>query len=193
MADPITLGIAGAGIGAMTADDPLKGAALGGLGGWAGGSMLGLGAAGAEAGSAMGAGAANNALYGALPGLGATAEGSQAAMLAAQTAEFGTPGLLATGEALAAPGSMQAGMYGAGGKLFGGSDATKLMQGGNMMRQQPQQPQQRPMIAQAPQVPQGQNATVRPYTPNSGNPSEFMPSQPMLTTLGINTSSPFRR
>ena len=187
MADPITLGVAGAGLGAIAdGDNPLRGAALGGLGGWAGGSMLGLGAAGS------GAGAANTAMYGALPGLSSTAPGSQAAMLAAQTAEFGTPGLMATGEALAAPGGMQAGMYGMGNSLFGGSDSSKMMQAGSKLASpQQQQPQQRPMVA-APQMPQGQNATVRPYSPNSGNPSEFMPSQPELM-YGYNRFSPFRR
>jgi hypothetical protein len=184
LADPITLGVAGAGLGAMTSDDPLKGAMLGGLGGWAGGSMMGLGAAG-------GAGAANTAMYGALPGLSATGAGSQAAMLAAQTAEFGTPGLLATGEALAAPGSMQAGLFGAGNNMFGGSKATDLMKMGAKMQGGEEQQQQRPMIA-APQMPQGQNATIRPYTPGSGNPSEFMPYEPEMMA-GFNMRSPFRR
>jgi len=41
MADPVTMAIGGAAAGAlMNKDDPLKGAALGGIGGFAGGSML---------------------------------------------------------------------------------------------------------------------------------------------------------
>jgi type IV secretion system protein TrbL len=93
--------IAGAGIGAaMNEDNPVAGAALGALGGWAAGPALGaMGASVAEGGGLGGLLAAPS--YAGLGGMGA----QQAGMLAAQTGEFGTAGLGATGAAagIAAP------------------------------------------------------------------------------------------
>lgn len=83
MADPFTMMAIGATAGAvLNPNDPIKGAVMGGALGYGGGALAG-----------------SQAAYGALPGV---ASGSQqAAMLAAQTGEFGVPGLLATGSAAA--------------------------------------------------------------------------------------------
>lgn len=104
MADPITLAVVGAGVGAMiNPNDPIKGAVIGGAAGFTGGTALGAG--GATAGAAGGAGAAGSAGAAAqtyastIPGLVSAAPGSQAAMLAQQTSVFGVPGLTATGSA----------------------------------------------------------------------------------------------
>lgn len=52
MADPMTMAVIGAGVGAATSKNPLQGALLGGAGGFAGGSLLGgMGAASTAAGA----------------------------------------------------------------------------------------------------------------------------------------------
>lgn len=221
MADPITLGLVGAGVGAMTnKDDPLKGAALGGLGGWAGGQFLG---------PMIDAGSGGAGLYGSLPGMtsgagtqaamhGISAGGQQAAqlaaqnagmgltqaeMLAAQTADFGAKGLLSTGQALSAPGSMQSGLYGMGNKLVGGmpslpgsGKAKEMMMAGNMLSGSGRQPQG-PMVAPASPPAMQQRAqgaaSIRPYQPGVIGPN---PSSAMMMLQsgypGMNMSSPYR-
>lgn len=133
MADPMTLALVGAGVGAaMSPNDPLKGAILGGVGGFTGGTAL-AGTAAAGAGTAGAAGAAGGAaavpagtqLYAStIPGLASAAPGSQAAMLAAQTAPMGAAGLTATGAS--------ATYAGAGGPLASGfwNSANQLAMGG---------------------------------------------------------------
>jgi hypothetical protein len=71
MADPITLAVVGAGVGAMmNPNDPIKGAVIGGAAGFTGGTALGAGAAGATtAGTTIGAGG----IGGAAGGTGLTA------------------------------------------------------------------------------------------------------------------------
>ena len=83
--DPITMALVGGGLGAATSDDPLKGALLGGLGGFAGGHLMGAGNAANMAGAST----------------GLTAGGNQAAMLAAQNMGMGAGADLATKAALA--------------------------------------------------------------------------------------------
>ena len=101
MADPITLAVVGAGIGAMVnPNDPIKGAVMGGAVGFTGGTALGAGgASGAAGGAAASAGGAAQTYASTIPGLVSAAPGSQAALLAEQTAVFGVPGLTATGSA----------------------------------------------------------------------------------------------
>ena len=67
MADPITLAVVGAGVGAMiNPNDPIKGAVIGGAAGFTGGTALGAGAAGgAAAGTTVGAGGIGGAAGGA--------------------------------------------------------------------------------------------------------------------------------
>ncbi len=168
MADPVTLGVAAAGVGAMVdKDNPLRGAALGGLGGWGGGTLMGLGAAGGAGAGGLGAGAANNALYSALPGLSGSVPGSQAAMLAAQTAEFGTPGLLSTGAALSPAGSTTGAAFGAANNLMGGNNASRMFQAGMQLKprdqQQPQMASASMMSAPPIQRPQQPTRAPRPY------------------------------
>lgn len=95
--------------------NPLLGAAMGGLGGYAlGPAMAGasgaMGAASAAGGTAAGAASpfAAGAYGAALPGLGA----QQAAMLAAQTGSFGSAGLGSTIGALGGSGGAGVGMLG---------------------------------------------------------------------------------
>jgi hypothetical protein len=78
MADPITLAVVGAGVGAMmNPNDPIKGAVIGGAAGFTGGSALGAGAAGATtAGTTVGAGGIGGAAGG--TGLTATTIGGAA-------------------------------------------------------------------------------------------------------------------
>ena len=71
MADPMTIGMIGAGVGAMMdKDSPMRGAVLGGAMGYGGGAMMGVGAGGSAAAQAapgmagMTGGATNNAMYG---------------------------------------------------------------------------------------------------------------------------------
>ena len=164
--NPATLAIAGAGIGAMMdRDEPLRGAMIGGLGGFAGGTALG-----AQAGTA--------GAYSTMPGMTAATTGSaipsqQAAMLAAQTGEFGVPGWLATSDAAAytLPGNMVGKLSGFGHNLVNTNSlstgkASDMMKAGQMMQSINQQPQrQQPMIAPTPMIrpPQGQINPVRPY------------------------------
>lgn len=167
--DPVfTPMLIGAGVGAMTdKDNPMRGAALGGALGYGGSALMGAGSAAA----------ASPAGYGALPGmtapsaqtamlasqgvgLGASAipsatQGAQAAMLAEQTGAFGMPGLLATGEAAAVPGSMTSGAFGMGKNLaFGGQNSTDIMKAGQAMssmgQREPQPQQMPPPIIAAP-------------------------------------------
>jgi hypothetical protein len=108
--DPISLAIIGGVGGAIfNKEDPVKGALLGAGLGFGGASLLGGAAAGATgAGAAAGsAGTIGANTYATMvPGLTAAGPGSQAAMLAAQTGQFGLPGLTATGAAAATPGTL---------------------------------------------------------------------------------------
>lgn len=136
MADPVTLAVVGATAGAvLNPNDPVKGAVIGGSLGYGGGAL---------AGSAMG--------YGVLPGVG----GEQAAMLAAQTGEFGLPGLLATGEA-ASMNPMTAGLFGMGNQAMLPAGKMNPLQGAMAGSMLMPKPPQRPL----PRAPQIQS---RPYT-----------------------------
>lgn len=130
--------------------NPLLGAAMGGLGGYAlGPAMAGasgaLGAAGAAGASPLAAGA-----YGAaLPGLGA----QQAAMLAAQTGGFGSAGLGSTIGALGGSGGAGVGMLGNAmanpqlmGKVMG---QAAQMAGGGQQQPMPMSPPPMPIQPQA--------------------------------------------
>lgn len=105
--DPISLAVIGAATGAIASPrDPLKGALLGGAAGFTGGSAL------AASGSAAAAGGIGASQYAAaVPGLTAAGPGSQAAMLAAQTGEFGLGGLASTAAAGSAPGTLGASFW----------------------------------------------------------------------------------
>lgn len=137
MADPMTMALVGAGTGAMmNKDDPLMGAALGGMGGYFLGPMAGKALG-------MGSGAA---------GVGELAAGipfgsEQAAMLSAQTAEFG-PEALGMLRASANPAVAGNGGLFSNVKNFLGQDAVGgmsrgdlLQAGGKLAFQQPEQPQ----------------------------------------------------
>ena len=78
MADPVTLAVVGAGVGAMmNPNDPIKGAVIGGAAGFTGGTALGAGTAGATtAGTTVGAGGIGGAAGG--TGLTATTIGGAA-------------------------------------------------------------------------------------------------------------------
>lgn len=161
MSDPVTMGLVGAGIGAMAnKSDPLMGAAMGGLGGY----ILGPTMAGSQ--TATGAAA------------GIPAASEQAAMLAAQTGEFGTAGLNAT-NAAAGYAKGATGLASNGGLLssmsekplgFGPTRGQMVTQGGKMMMGQPGQQQPAPAAR-----PTGySSANVRPMT----SVSPYQPTQP---------------
>lgn len=130
--------VVGGGLGAaMDRSNPLRGAALGAVGGWAAAPALGAAGSAMAAGQGLG-GAATAANYGAA--LGGAASAEQAAMLAAQTGAFGAEGLAATKAAMGLPG-VASGLGGAAGTLSKGAQLAKLGMG--MM--QGQQPQPRAM------------------------------------------------
>lgn len=109
--DPITLGVVGAGIGAISnKDDPIKGAILGGAAGFTGGTALGAGAAGTAAGTTVGAGG----IGGAAGGTGLTAAtlgGGVPAGAGLGTASGGITGLTASAPAVV-PGMGASGLLG---------------------------------------------------------------------------------
>lgn len=171
-ADPLTLGIGGAVIGGMMdKENPLRGAALGGLGGAAAGPMFGaagsapgmagsvgsgitgsMGAAGVGgfAGSGTAAGAAGAGMGGALgSGVGATAGGMSPLALAG-----GASPLMQAGGGMAALGAEGAGMSGAlpalgqaqGGMLAGMSGDKALSMGGQMLMKNEQAKQGQPVM-----------------------------------------------
>ena len=111
MADPITLAVVGAGVGAMlNPNDPIKGAVIGGAAGFTGGTALGPGAAGATtAGTTVGAGGIGGAAGG--TGLTATTLGGGVPASAGLGTASGGLGLTAS----AAPSA--AGMAGGAGLL----------------------------------------------------------------------------
>lgn len=161
MADPVTMAIVGATAGAaLNPDKPLKGAVIGGTLGYGGGSLM--------------AGAGGAAGYGALPGM--TAGSEQAAMLAAQTGEFGMPGLLSTGAAASSAqgiSPMTASLFNFGSNAMlpgpnqmSGMGAMQQSQFANQLFARNQQAQQR--LPGAPQI------QSRPYTgmKNTINPQE---------------------
>lgn len=158
--DPITMALVGGGLGAATSDDPLKGALLGGLGGFAGGHLAGAG------------NAAN--LAGASTGL--TAGGGQAGLLAAQNAGMGMGADLATKAALAS--NPMLGMTaGTNAAIAGGASAPmlspqtmgKIYQGGANMGFNMGQPNNMmragQMIQQQSQKRQQQMPVISPATP----------------------------
>lgn len=183
---PVAPMVIGAGAGAlMDKKNPLRGAMLGAVGGSAlGPAMSALTPAGsAAATAAIGAGEAAGpaASYGAAmgataPGMASAGAGQQAAMLAAQTAEFGAPGLTQTlgsfgVEPLMAKGASLATM-GPQGILAGMSQGDKVglgLRGANMMLNQPQ--------AQAP-MPSGGGAAPPPSAPPPMQPMRYASSLP---------------
>lgn len=96
MADPITLAVVGAGVGAMmNPNDPIKGAVIGGAAGFTGGTALGAGAAGTAAGTTVGAGGIGGAAGG--TGLTATTIGGAAPAGAGLGTATGGMGFTAAG------------------------------------------------------------------------------------------------
>lgn len=103
MADPITLAVVGAGVGAMlNPNDPIKGAVIGGAAGFTGGTALGAGAAGTAAGTTVGAGGIGGAAGG--TGLTATTIGGAAPAGAGLGTATGGMGFTAGGFAPSAAG-----------------------------------------------------------------------------------------
>lgn len=95
-----------------------------------------------------------------VPGLMTAGPGSQAAMLAAQTSEFGLPGLTATSASAAAPGSLSAAAWDLANKamLPGGSQMSRMgLQGAQLLGQQGQG--QRTAYSQ-PQMKRGREVTL---------------------------------
>lgn len=173
MADPVTMAMVGAGLGAATSDDPLKGALLGGVGGFAGGSFLG-GAGGLTAGT------------------GLTAGGQQAAMLAAQNSGMGAGATMATNAALASnpalnPGLLAGAYQGATDLAFGldslpGNPSSMISAGNNLMgKEQPQPVVSAPPPMMPQRQPQSFQASVLPAT-NNANPRD---TQWMSDTAGF--------
>ena len=76
-----------------------------------------------------------------VPGLTSSGAGSQAAMLAAQTGEFGLAGLAQTAGSAYAPGSLGSGFYGALSSAKGISPSQAMMANQMMGGLSPQQPQ----------------------------------------------------
>ena len=76
-----------------------------------------------------------------VPGLTSSSAGSQAAMLAAQTGEFGLAGLAQTAGSAYAPGSLGSGFYGALSSAKGLSPGQAMMANQAMGGFRPQQPQ----------------------------------------------------
>jgi len=136
MADPIvTPMLIGAGMGAMTSDDPLKGAMMGGALGGFGGSMMGVGA-NVPAGT-MGSGASTLGLNG--MGAAATPLGFEGASLAATPLGFNGAGAAGGMELFPAAGldsmvTAQPGQLG----LLGGVEAPSLAPGFAGLGQQSQ-------------------------------------------------------
>lgn len=125
---PLILGAGGALVGSQVdKKNPLRGALLGGAAGGLGGAALApasaattAGTAATTAGAMEGAAAASAAMntaspymasayQAAVPGLTSAGAGSQAAMLAAQTGEFGLAGLAHTAGSAYAPGTVGSG------------------------------------------------------------------------------------
>ena len=121
---PLILGAGGALVGSQVdKKNPLRGALLGGAAGGLGGAALAPASAATTAGTAASSAAAmegtavassamgtaspfaTSAYQAAVPGLTMTGPGSQAAMLAAQTGEFGLAGLAQTAGSAYAPGT----------------------------------------------------------------------------------------
>ncbi len=185
-AAPLMPMMIGAGIGAATSDNPLRGALLGGALGGIGGGMMGVGGIGANAGAQGLASAAGT-------GLSSAAAGSQAAMLAAQNAGMGLGADMATKAALAAnTGSVMSPVYGGMasmsnmlGGLPGSGNPSSLISAGqslsDMNKEQP--PIQSPMIAPPPiQQRQPQSfAQTFPMQPGIGpNPYQAMFTSNMI-------------
>ncbi len=182
-AAPIMPMMIGAGIGAATSDNPLKGALLGGALGGVGGGMMGIGGMGANAGAQGLASAAGT-------GLSSAAAGSQAAMLAAQNAGMGLGADMATKAALAAnTGSMISPFYGGMASMSNmfsgmhGSPSNLISAGQNIskMGERPQAPP--PVVAPPPQMnPNAGGSFTSPYDPSriGANPYSSMFSQPTI-------------
>lgn len=171
MADPATMAVGGAAAGAMLdRKNPIRGAALGGMGGYFVGPSLG-------------------ALGGAVPGVAAGSE--QAAMLAAQNAGLGAAGDLATAEAAATaiqpsmvPGLSFGKNMAMGGMGGMGGGQNMAMQGAMGLMKGQQQPQmQRPMPMGGMAMPMNPNAggsfsQMSPFTRQAFGPGG-MPQMPM--------------
>ena len=163
------LAVIGAGIGAIASPrDPIRGAILGGTLGYAGGA-------------AAGAGAGASGYAAAVPGLTATGPGSQAAMLAAQTGEFGLGGLASTAAAGSAPGSLASGFW-------------NTVNRGTMLGSSPAEPlTRREKMSMAAQSLRGMNQEQTPVAgPNTFRGSKTIAStEPILSLLA--TAQPRRR
>lgn len=183
MADPMTMALVGAGTGAlMNKKDPLMGAALGGLGGYFLGPM---------AGKAFGAGeAAAGQLASSIP------YGSeQAAMLSAQTAEFGPQGLAMT-RAAANPAMQQSGLLGGmknfmGEKPLGGPFTRGDMFKAGMSMNQPQQPQNQVASVPRPVSQPMPNAIQSASMFNGVNPAMGQNGMPVAQWFNNNKFYPY--
>ena len=145
---PVVGAIAGGLMAKKNGMNPLLGAAMGGMGGYAlGPAMLGAGGAMGAAGAASASPLAAGAYGAALPGLGA----QQAAMLAAQTGGFGSAGLGSTIGALG--GSSGTGVGLLGNAMANPGMASKALGMAQNMTQ-PQQPQMMPPPPPQPQMAQ---------------------------------------
>jgi len=114
--------------------------------GAAGSAAAGAGAIEAAGAASAASGIANpfssaSAYQAVVPGLTSSGAGSQAAMLAAQTGEFGLTGLAQTAGSAYAPGSLGSGFYGALGAGKGISPTQALMANQALGGFKPQQPQ----------------------------------------------------
>lgn len=163
MGDPLTMAMVGAGMGAATSEDPLKGALLGGFGGYVGGTLFG------PAGGA---------------GTGVTAGSQQASMLAAQNQGLGLGANALTNQALAANvNPMMSGAYGMAENMSGQMPRMAMMA---MNNRQPQTPAP---VGRAPQINPnagGSFTEVSPYRRGQIGPN---PGQAMFR--GYNRNKPF--
>ena len=186
MAEPATMAMGGAVLGAfMDRDNPIRGAALGGLGGYAGGAFMGAGGMGGLLGG-------GNAAAGATGGFSKAATSAItpefASMAAAPTtlpATAVTPSLQSIGSA---PVFGDMGTAVSGGTMFSpgftslgqsapGMNLSSVMKFGNMMPKQQQQQQQSPAPARS--VFGGQQ--TQPFAQISPYSGKRMPSGAMST------------
>lgn len=168
-ADPVTLAIGGAAIGGMLdKKNPLRGAALGGLGGYFGGPLLqGLGAGAAPAGGAVGG---TGLTMGAAGANGLAAPAAPSLMTANAAAPMAMPPLNPMAQGMGAQGLQTAGAgFGTGSAASMPFSAKDMIQMGGKMMGQGQQ-EQRPMAAPAApmQMPQGQQQSFASISPYAG-------------------------
>ena len=198
MSDPVTIAMLGAGAGAMMdKDQPLRGAALGGIGGFAGGSMLGPAAAGSQAGMTgaggyLGSNLALPTLGASTPaglsgGLGLAGQGAAQMMPSAQIA-LGTgqdilPSMaLSQGMGAAAPYVEPPGLIS---QLQSGipslpGNGKQMMAAGQLMQMANKQPQQNQPLPMAPPPAMPRPAPQSFNSPYQRQPMSYAQAQPSL-------------